>query len=48
MREPAKQGLYDPRNERDACGMGFVAHVKGERSNAIIARGLEILAKSRR
>jgi glutamate synthase (NADPH/NADH) large chain len=44
MRQPAKQGLYDPRNERDACGMGFVAHVKGERSNAIIARGLEILA----
>ena len=38
------QGLYDPQNERDGCGMGFIAHVKGERSNAIIAKGLEILA----
>ena len=41
---PQVQGLYDPRNERDGCGMGFVAHVKGERSNQIIALGLEILA----
>ena len=38
------QGLYDPQYERDGCGMGFIAHVKGERSNAIIAKGLEILA----
>src|ERR1051326_4440789 len=38
------QGLYDPRYERDSCGMGFVAHVRGERSNAIIAQGLRILA----
>jgi glutamate synthase (NADPH/NADH) large chain len=43
-RLPAKQGLYDPANEHDACGMGFVAHVKGDRSNAIIAQGLQILA----
>ncbi|MGE0179230.1 MAG: glutamate synthase large subunit [Sphingomonas sp.] len=43
-RPPREQGLYDPRDERDACGMGFVAHVKGERSNAIIAQGLQILA----
>jgi glutamate synthase (NADPH/NADH) large chain len=39
-----RRGLYDPRNERDSCGMGFVAHVRGERSNAIIAQGLQILA----
>jgi glutamate synthase (NADPH/NADH) large chain len=26
---PKKQGLYDPRNEHDACGVGFVAHMKG-------------------
>jgi glutamate synthase (NADPH/NADH) large chain len=26
---PPKQGLYDPRNEHDACGVGFVAHMKG-------------------
>jgi glutamate synthase (NADPH/NADH) large chain len=43
-RPPSRQGLYDPLNERDGCGMGFVAHVKGERSNAIIAQGLRILA----
>jgi glutamate synthase (NADPH/NADH) large chain len=36
-------GLYDPRNERDACGVGFVAHIKGQRSHAIIAQGLKIL-----
>ena len=44
QRPPQRQGLYDPRHERDGCGMGFVAHVKGERSNRIIALGLEILA----
>jgi glutamate synthase (NADPH/NADH) large chain len=45
QQEPAdRQGLYDPRNERDSCGMGFVAHVRGQRSNAIIAQGLRILA----
>ncbi|WP_395613162.1 glutamate synthase large subunit [Allosphingosinicella sp.] len=44
MGAPPQQGLYDPAFERDACGMGFVAHVKGERSNAIIAHGLRILA----
>ena len=43
LQAPEKQGLYDPANEHDACGMGFVVHVKGERSNAIIAQGLKIL-----
>ena len=41
---PERQGLYDPRNERDSCGMGFVAHVGGRPSHAIIAQGLHILA----
>jgi glutamate synthase (NADPH) large chain len=41
---PERQGLYDPRNERDSCGMGFVAHVGGRPSNDIIAQGLRILA----
>ena len=27
---PAAQGLYDPRHEHDACGVGFIAHMKGE------------------
>jgi glutamate synthase (NADPH) large chain len=40
---PAKQGLYDPRNEHDACGVGFVANIKGEKSHDIIRRGLQIL-----
>src|SRR5438105_2151275 len=41
---PPAQGLYDPRNEKDACGLGFVANIKGARSNAIIRDGLQILA----
>src|SRR3989304_4767908 len=34
---PEKHGLYDPAYEHDSCGVGFVAHVKGERSRRIIA-----------
>ena len=41
--KPAAQGLYDPRFEHDACGVGFVAHVKGKRSHSIIEQGLKIL-----
>jgi glutamate synthase (NADPH/NADH) large chain len=41
---PAPQGLYDPRNEHDACGVGFVAHIKGAKSHAIVGQALEILA----
>ena len=40
---PAKQGLYDPRNEHDACGVGFIAHIKGQKSHDIVRKGLEIL-----
>ena len=40
---PQKQGLYDPHNEHDACGVGFVAHIKGEQSHAIIRQGLQVL-----
>ena len=40
---PERQGLYDARNEHDACGVGFVAHIKGEQSHAIITQALEIL-----
>ena len=38
-----KQGLYDPRNEHDACGVGFVVNIKGRKSHDIIRRGLQIL-----
>ncbi len=42
---PEKQGLYDPAFEHDACGVGFVCHIKGLKSNAIIKEGLEILKR---
>jgi glutamate synthase (NADPH/NADH) large chain len=37
---PTKQGLYDPQLEHDACGMGFVVNIKGEKSNEILRRSL--------
>jgi len=43
MAVPERQGLYDPRNEHDACGVGFVADIKGRKSHDIIERGLQIL-----
>ncbi len=36
-------GLYDPSNEHDACGIGFVAHIKGQKSHSIVGQGLQIL-----
>ncbi|MEO1122833.1 MAG: glutamate synthase large subunit [Cyanobacteria bacterium J06639_16] len=40
---PQKQGLYDPQFEHDACGVGFVVHMKGNPSHDIVAQGLTIL-----
>ena len=40
---PKAQGLYDPANEHDNCGIGFVAHIKGQKSHDIIERGLQVL-----
>jgi glutamate synthase (NADPH/NADH) large chain len=40
---PEAQGLYSPINEHDACGVGFVAHIKGKKSHAIIEQGLTVL-----
>ncbi len=40
---PEAQGLYHPRNEHDSCGIGFVAHIKGQPSHEIIRRGLDVL-----
>ena len=42
-RLPRAQGLYDPRNEHDACGIGFVANISGEKSHDIVMKGIEIL-----
>jgi glutamate synthase domain-containing protein 2/glutamate synthase domain-containing protein 1/glutamate synthase domain-containing protein 3 len=40
---PARQGLYDPANEHDACGLGFIAHIKGQKNHAIVQHALSIL-----
>ncbi len=40
---PGSQGLYDPSHEHDACGLGFIAHIKGHKSHAIVEHGLRIL-----
>ncbi|HEY6337155.1 MAG TPA: glutamate synthase large subunit [Candidatus Sulfotelmatobacter sp.] len=40
---PPAQGLYDPAHEHDACGIGFVASIRGEKSHEIIRKGIEVL-----
>ena len=40
---PKRQGLYDPRFEHDACGVGFVCNIDGTKSHDIIQRGLQVL-----
>jgi glutamate synthase (NADPH/NADH) large chain len=40
---PAKQGLYDPQYEKDACGFGFVVDLKGRASHDIVAKALQVL-----
>ena len=40
---PVAQGLYDPRNEHDACGVGFIAQMKGVKSHQIVKDGLAML-----
>ncbi|MGE5139540.1 MAG: glutamate synthase subunit alpha, partial [Rudaea sp.] len=40
---PAAQGLYNPMNEHDSCGVGFIVHLKGQRSHQIIDDGLTAL-----
>ncbi len=40
---PERSGLYDPQHEHDACGMGFVANIHGERSHDVILKGIEVL-----
>ncbi|NUP54654.1 MAG: glutamate synthase subunit alpha, partial [Gemmatimonadaceae bacterium] len=43
MAMPERQGLYDPANEHDACGMGFVAHLHGARSREVVVDALRLL-----
>jgi glutamate synthase (NADPH/NADH) large chain len=40
---PPAQGLYDPAAEHDACGVGFVVHMKGQRSHEIVRKALQVL-----
>ena len=40
---PSKQGLYDPQYEKDACGVGFVVNMKGQKSHAIIEQGIQVV-----
>ncbi|HET9929053.1 MAG TPA: glutamate synthase central domain-containing protein, partial [Polyangiaceae bacterium] len=40
---PGRRGLYDPQFEHDACGVGFVANIKGEASHDIVKKGVDIL-----
>jgi len=41
--QPPAQGLYDPRHEHDACGVGFVVNIKGQKSHAIVRQALQVL-----
>lgn len=40
---PRRQGLYDPDNERDACGVGLVVNIKGNKTHDIVENGLQVL-----
>src|ERR1700690_2666920 len=40
---PPAQGLYDPRNEHDACGVGFVANIEGRKSHDVVLKGIQVL-----
>src|SRR6266511_4378797 len=40
---PPAQGLYDPRCEHDACGVGFVVDIKGRQSHTIVEQALRVL-----
>ncbi|MCC6141746.1 MAG: glutamate synthase large subunit [Nitrospira sp.] len=40
---PPKQGLYDPNQEKDSCGVGFVVNIQGQKSHQIVQQGLQIL-----
>jgi glutamate synthase (NADPH) large chain len=43
MNDQRRRGLYDPSFEHDACGVGFIVHVRGDASRDIVEKGLEIL-----
>src|SRR5258705_1246009 len=40
---PPAQGLYNPANEHDACGIGFVVNISGQKSHDIVQKGIQVL-----
>jgi glutamate synthase (NADPH/NADH) large chain len=40
---PTEQGLFDPRHEKDSCGVGFIADIKGRKSHRIVEDAIQIL-----
>ncbi|MEB3416504.1 glutamate synthase large subunit [Alteriqipengyuania sp. WL0013] len=44
LENTTRDGLYDSRNEHDACGVGFIAHIKGKKTHDIVTQALQILA----
>src|SRR6476659_1406405 len=44
IREASEKGLYRPETEHDACGVGFVANIKGVRTHSIVEQALQVLA----
>jgi glutamate synthase (NADPH/NADH) large chain len=45
MTSSSKQGLYEPQTEKDSCGIGFVANIKGDKSRGIVEQALEVLRR---
>jgi glutamate synthase domain-containing protein 1 len=45
--QPSRWGLYEPDTEKDSCGVGFVANIKGQASRSIVEQGLEVLERMR-
>lgn len=45
LQYPQKQGLYDPQYEHDACGVGFIAHLKGRATHEMVKQGIDMLTK---
>ena len=44
---PPKQGLYDPEQEKDSCGIGFVVNIKGQKSHTIVTEGRRVVTLAR-
>ena len=45
FKQPLKQGLYDPKFEHDACGIGMIAHLKKNPSHQIVKQGIAMLCR---